>query len=179
MGNRHVVGQIARERDVVGDEHHRDAKVRLQPLEQVHDLGLDADVQRRRGLVQDHELRVQRQRHRDRHPLLHAAAELVRVALRHARRQADQVEQPLRLRVRLGGRDALEPWPLRHLPTDPQDRVERVHRTLEHHRDPTPPHLAPEPLLGHVVHLLTAEPDRSLHAHRGRRPSRSSPAPRS
>ena len=47
--------------------------------EQLEDLRLDRDVERRRGLVGDHELRTAAERHRDHHALAHAAGELMRI----------------------------------------------------------------------------------------------------
>ena len=52
---------------------------RLQPVDQVQDLRLHRDVERRRRLVGDQHVGVQRERHRDHRPLAHAAGELVRV----------------------------------------------------------------------------------------------------
>ena len=65
----------------------------LQVLEQVEDLRLDRDVERRDRLVADDQLRVQRERARDPDALALAARELVRVAVREARVEADDVEQ--------------------------------------------------------------------------------------
>ena len=66
---------------------------RAQPLEQLEDLRLDHDVERRRGLVPDDQRRVAGERHRDHHALAHAARELVRVALPRFRLDAHQLEQ--------------------------------------------------------------------------------------
>ena len=68
----------------------------LQLAHQVQDLRLDGHVQRRRRFVRDQQRRVVGQRHRDHHPLPHAARKLVRV-----------IVQPL-----LGRRD---PHPAQHL----------------------------------------------------------------
>jgi hypothetical protein len=46
-------------------------------LDQLQDLGLHGHVEGRRGLVGDQELRAGDERHRDHHPLAHAARELV------------------------------------------------------------------------------------------------------
>ena len=51
----------------------------LQVAHQVEDLRLDGHVERRGRLVGDQQLRVAGQRHRDHHPLAHAAGELVRI----------------------------------------------------------------------------------------------------
>ena len=62
---------------------------RLQVLQQVDDLRLDRDVQRRDRLVADDEVRVQRERAGDADPLALAAGELVRVAVAASRGQPD------------------------------------------------------------------------------------------
>ena len=67
------------------------------------DLALDDDVERGRRLVHDHQLGLERERHRDDHALAHAAGELVRVGANAAAVDADQVEQvggPRRARAR-------------------------------------------------------------------------------
>ena len=60
-------------------DHDRRVELLLQPVEQVQDLGLHRHVERRRGLVGDQQVRVQRERHGDHRSLAHAAGELVRV----------------------------------------------------------------------------------------------------
>ena len=55
----------------------------LQLCDEVEHLGLDRRVEAGRGLVEDQERGVFRQRHRDHDPLLHAARELVWVAVHH------------------------------------------------------------------------------------------------
>ena len=72
--------------EVVGDQHDRGVPVRLQALQQLHDLGLHGDVERGRRLVGDEHLRVVGQGHRDHRALPHAAGELVRVLPRPQRR---------------------------------------------------------------------------------------------
>ena len=60
------------------------------PLQDVHQVGLGEHVQRRRGLVQDDDSGLGDQRHGDRHPLAHAAAQLKGITVEkvdgHARR---------------------------------------------------------------------------------------------
>ena len=62
-------------------------------IEQVQDLALDRDVERRHGLVADDEVRVERQRAGDADALALAAGELVRVATDVARVEADALER--------------------------------------------------------------------------------------
>ena len=52
---------------------------RGQVADEVHHLCLDGHVERGRGLVRDEQPRLERERHRDHHPLAHAAAHLVGV----------------------------------------------------------------------------------------------------
>jgi hypothetical protein len=59
-----------------------------QPVEDVEDLRLDDHVERGRGLVGDHQLRLQHDRQRDHDPLAHPAGELVRVVVDPRRRDA-------------------------------------------------------------------------------------------
>ena len=61
--------------------------------QEVQDLGLYHDVERRRWLVGDHQRRVARQGHGDHDPLAHAAGELVRVVASPARRDAHVLEE--------------------------------------------------------------------------------------
>ena len=63
---------------VMGDEDEGHAGLALQPEEEVEDLRLDGDVERRGRLVGDQELRVAGDRHGDHHALAHAAGKLVR-----------------------------------------------------------------------------------------------------
>jgi hypothetical protein len=66
----------------------------LQFPQQVEHLGLDGDIERRGRLVGDQQLRLARQRHRDHHPLLHAARTAERNSPRGVRiRDADRAEQ--------------------------------------------------------------------------------------
>ena len=68
-------------------------RVCLQLLQQVQDLRLDRDVERRDRLVGDQELRLDGQRPGDPDPLPLPAGELVRVAPGMVGMQADQLEQ--------------------------------------------------------------------------------------
>ena len=54
----HPVGDVADDVQVVRDEHVRQPEVLLQVLQQVEDLRLHEDVERRHGLVADDQLRV-------------------------------------------------------------------------------------------------------------------------
>ena len=66
---------------VVGDQHDGRAVLAAEALQQRDDLRLHRDVERRRRLVGDDELRLGAQGQRDHHALAHAAGELVRIAV--------------------------------------------------------------------------------------------------
>ena len=73
---------------VVRDEEVRQLQPLLQIHQQVDDLRLDRDVQRRDRLVGDDERRVERQRAREADALTLSAAELVRIAREMVRVEA-------------------------------------------------------------------------------------------
>ena len=77
--HRDLVGAAGDDAEIVGDEDHRHVPAALLARQQVEDLRLDRDVERRGRLVGDQELRLAGQRDRDRHALPHAAGELVRI----------------------------------------------------------------------------------------------------
>ena len=133
-----AVGDVGDDPHVMGDENDRGAEVGLEPPDQLEDLGLDRDVERSRRLVGDQEVGVARERHRDHHPLAHAARELMRVVVDPLLRVGDpdgaeELGRPV-VGLRLGAALVLADL-LGDLPTDPVDRVERGHRVLEDHRD--------------------------------------------
>ena len=55
--HRDAVRDLVDHREVVGDEDVRQLELALQVLQQVEDLRLDRDVERRHGLVADDQLR--------------------------------------------------------------------------------------------------------------------------
>ena len=65
--------------EIVGDQHDRGVDLLLQLAQQIEDLRLDGHVERGRRLVGDEQLGLAGERHRDHHPLPHAARQLVRV----------------------------------------------------------------------------------------------------
>ena len=81
----HPVGDLEQQRQVVGDEQDREPESVLELEDLGQDLALDDHVERGRRLVHDHDLGLDRERHRDHHALAHAARELVRIAARGAR----------------------------------------------------------------------------------------------
>ena len=103
--------------------------------QQLQDLGLDRDIERRRRLIGDQQGRIVGERHRDHHPLPLAARELVRKSIEAARGigeagLAQHLDHPC-----AQGRPAkalMQADRLRHLPPDAVQRVEARHRLLEH-----------------------------------------------
>ena len=91
--HRDAVGDVPHDRQVVRDEDVGQAEVALQRLEQVDHLRADRDVERRDRLVEDDQLRVQRERPRDADALPLAARELVREAVRVLGREPDDAQQ--------------------------------------------------------------------------------------
>ena len=83
----------AEHREVVADHHHPDPAVADQVGEHVEHLRLHHHVERRGRLVGHDQLGVAGQRHRDHHPLLLAAGELVGVAAGAVGVEADLLEQ--------------------------------------------------------------------------------------
>ena len=121
----------------------RQPEVALEVAQQVEDLRLDRDVERRHRLVGDDQLRLQRERARDADALALAAGELVRVAVVVLRVEPDRVHQlldrPLALALA-----RLELVDRERLADDRADRLARVQRrvrVLEDHL-----HLAPQRL---------------------------------
>ena len=76
--HRHPVADVLDHRQVVGDEHQRQAVAGLQVLEQVEDLGLHRHVEGRHRLVADDQLGLEHQGPGDGDALALAARELVR-----------------------------------------------------------------------------------------------------
>ena len=78
----------------MGDQQHGHAEALLKVLQELQDLGLDGDVERRGRLVGDQQVRVVRECHGDHHPLALPAGELVRVGGQARRRvgKRDEVQ---------------------------------------------------------------------------------------
>ena len=81
--DRDAVADVGHDAEVVRHDHHRHPGVGDQRTQQAEDLGLHRDVERRRRLIRDQQLRLPGERKGDRHALRHAARQLVRVALQH------------------------------------------------------------------------------------------------
>jgi hypothetical protein len=129
--------QLSEQGEIVGDEQDRESELLAQAFDLGQDLPLGHDVEGGCRLVQDHDLRLEGQRHGDHDPLPHSARELMGVAAEAVRADADHGEQ-------LGGpRPASPPVEptavgdegIRQLGLDIDDGVEGVHRGLEHNGD--------------------------------------------
>ena len=85
------------------DQDHRHAALGDQVGDQVEDLSLDGDVERRGRLVGDQQVGLAGQRHGDGDALALAAGELVRIGIDALRRigKADAIEQGDRFVARL------------------------------------------------------------------------------
>jgi hypothetical protein len=127
-------------REVVGDHHHRDAVVVRKGAQQVEDLGADADVQHADRLIGHDQVRPQRERGGDGHPLPLAAGQLERQASqvgvhrRHAGLGQGLADAVSHLRRR--GADPVDPQRLGHDVEHPHPGVQRLVRVLEDHLHP-------------------------------------------
>ena len=71
--HRHSIGESSYSAEVMRNEDESQIGGTTQLAEQVEQLRLDRDIERRRRLVRDQELRLARERHRDHRALAHAA----------------------------------------------------------------------------------------------------------
>ncbi len=144
--HRNTVGNVLHHREVMGDEQVGEAELVLQVFEEVNDLGLDRNVQRRDGFVGDDEVGVRGEGAGDPDPLSLAAGELVRVPVGEVGIESDRLEQLLDPLGALILRD--QPVDLHRLRDDVADRHPGVQRgvgVLKDHLEVAahPPHVAP------------------------------------
>src|ERR1700730_18525619 len=85
---------------IVRDEEVRMILVALELLEQVHDLGLNGNIERRDWFVRDDEIGIYGERARDADPLALATREFVRVSFDEAFAQAHCLHQFLHPQLR-------------------------------------------------------------------------------
>ena len=88
----HAVTDVLHDREVVGDEQVGQPELAPQVKEQVEDLRLDGDVERRDGLIADDEVRSQCQSPGDADALALTTAEFVGIAARIVASQPDVIE---------------------------------------------------------------------------------------
>ena len=80
--------------EVVRDQDRSQPQLSLELLQQVHDLGLNRDVERAHRFVRDDEVGIQRQRPGHADPLALSARQLVRVTVGVGRMQTHGLEEP-------------------------------------------------------------------------------------
>ena len=150
------------------DEEDRESELRLEIVNLLQDLALHDDVESGRRLVHDHELRIERERHRDDHALPHSAGELVGVGPGAPLVDPHEVEQLAGPLEGVALRDLLvRAHHVDELIADPRHRIERVHRALEDHRDVAPA-IAAQLLLALPDQVFAAE-ENAATGDRGRR----------
>jgi hypothetical protein len=163
-----VLREGPHDRQVVGDQDHRHAVARLEVLDELQDLRLHGDVERRRRLVGDQEVRAVGERHGDHHALALAAGKLMRILPEPRRRLGDlhllqQGAGPLGRC--LAAHLVVQMEDLADLLADRVDRVQRRHRLLEDHRDAVAAQ-RPLLLLAVVDDVVTVEGDARALRHR-------------
>ena len=143
-GVHHIDGVrgLAHDAEIVGDHQEREATIVDEIAKELEDLRLRRDVERRSRLVGDEQARLGEQRHRDQDALTHAARQHDGIGpgdpfgVGHAHLPEHLVDARQALRPVPG---SAEP-PIRvlqdraHLVADGENRIERGHRVLEHHR---------------------------------------------
>src|SRR5436190_3670283 len=133
-----AIRRLRDDAEVVRDEQLRQVQRRLHLAQQIEDLRLDRDVERRRRLVGDDERRLAGERERDHDALPHAARELMRVRrdLGFGIRDSDGLKELDCAVARLARADALvNDHRLRDLIADREHRIQRRRRLLEDERD--------------------------------------------
>ena len=152
-----TVGDVADERQVVRNEEVGQAEVSLQRLEQVDDLRADGDVERRDRLVEQHHLRVQRERARKADALALATRKLVREPVCVLGAEADCAQQ---LVDALTAVEAVEGVDAEWLGDDLADRHPWIQRRVGILKDDLEltPHLA-HPLAAVLRDVLAVEDD--------------------
>ena len=144
--DKHAVGDLPDNAEVMRDEQHRQAFGALQIGQKVEDLGFDGDVERRCRLVGDQHVGIVGKRHGDHHPLALAAGQFVRIAGKPCLRprNADPVQQVEGASAgRLDAHPLMLAQALADLLFNGVERVERRHRLLKDHPDlvaAQPPH---------------------------------------
>src|SRR5579883_1769484 len=132
--HRDLVGAPGDDAEIMRDEDEGHVALTLFARQEVEDLRLDGDVERRRRLVGDEQLGLARKRNRDRHPLPHAARHLVR-ELARAPLGLGNADLGQELDGAREGRSLREAQMLAQglgdLAADGEHRVERGHRVLK------------------------------------------------
>jgi hypothetical protein len=136
-----AIRDVANHGQVVGDEEIGQTESGLQVRQQVHDLGLDRDVESGDGFVEHDEVGVDRQRPGDVDALALPTGELVWESLRPRGVQADQLHQFGHLRPDLRvGPHLVDVERLCDRAPGAHPRIQRVGRILEHDLHPLADH---------------------------------------
>ena len=69
LHHQHLVTDLRRDAQVVGDEQHGNAEFLLHIIQQMKHLRLHANIQRRHGLIRDQQIRLHRNGARNGNPL--------------------------------------------------------------------------------------------------------------
>ncbi len=158
-----LVGGLGDQPEIVGDEDERHAGLLDELDQEVEDLRLDRDVERRRRLIGNEQIGPAGERHGDHRALALATRKLMRIGGGDARRlrQPHAAEQTRGLRPGGAGRHgAVQPQRLGDLSPDRLQGIERGHRLLEDHRDAVAAPSA-ELGIGQAEELLPVEPHRA------------------
>jgi hypothetical protein len=91
--DRHAVGDVAYDAQIVRDEEVGQTEAHLELAEEIQDLGLNRDVEGRDGFVANEELRPGGERTSDADALLLTARELVRIAVLERAIEPDALEE--------------------------------------------------------------------------------------
>ena len=144
---------MAHDAQVVRDEHVAQTALALQVAQQVHDLALHRDIERRHRFIADDQRRIERQRAGDADPLPLPARHLMRVAVGEIRVEPAQRQQLVHPRI-APRRIGLDPVHHHRLAEDRADllaRVQRAVRVLEDDLDlPAQRHQLLAPELGDI-----------------------------
>ena len=99
-----AVRHVLDDRQIMADEQHREPELALQILQQVDDLRLHRDVERRHRFIADDQVGLGGECARDADALALPAGELVRPAVRRFARQPHPVDQRADPRIEIGRR---------------------------------------------------------------------------
>ena len=134
----HRLRDVGDHPEIVRDQDHADVELRLHAVDQLEDLRLDGDVERRRRLVRDQDVGVVDERHGDHRALAHAAGVLMGIVPKPLprSRDPDRREELDRTLLRLLLRDVLVHLDrFDDLVAHPVHRMETRERVLEDHRE--------------------------------------------
>src|SRR6476659_8203150 len=166
--DRDPIRELDQQGEVVGDKEDREAEAGLEILDLLHDLLLHDDVERCCRLVEDHHWWIEGEGHRDHRALAHTAGKLVRVGFDPLGVDPDDLEQLFRALPGSwpGAGGVVRSNDIDHLIADREDRVERIHRALEDHRDLLPAEIL-ELRIGHREDVLVPKMDVAAGDDRG------------